>query len=152
VQVGTYAVRVSAESDGAYRSNAIIMPLTVFRGNHSPIISDLVGPDTVTLGSQSQTILLTVNARDADGQADVARVVFNSYKPNGSATGGNPYLMFDDGLATTHGDVKAGDGIFSLLVVLPSNSQLGTYRFEFQAFDRLNEPSNIIILRLTVKS
>ena len=151
VQIGTYAVQVSAESDRAYRSDAIILPLTVFRGNHPPIISDLVGPDTVQLGNQSQVILLRVIARDADGLTDVARVVFNSYKPDSSASGGNPFLMFDDGL-TSHGDVKAGDGVFSLLVSLPSNTQLGTYRFEFQAFDRSNEPSNIVILRLTVES
>jgi len=58
--------------------------------------------------------------------------------------------MYDDGLAA-HGDEKAGNGIFSLLVSLPSNTQLGTYRFEFQAYDRSNEPSNVMILRLTVR-
>jgi hypothetical protein len=152
VQVGTYAVEVIAESDNAYRSNALITPLTVFRGNHAPTISDLVGPDTIKLGNQSQVLLLTVNARDADGLTDVARVVFNSYKPDGSASGGNPFLMYDDGLLDAHGDEKPGDGIFSLLVKLPSNTQLGTYRFEFQAFDRSNEPSNILILRITVIS
>jgi hypothetical protein len=151
VQIGTYSVEVIAKTDDACRSNAIIVPLTVFRGDHPPIISDLVGPDTIKLGNQSQVLLLTVSARDTDGLTDVARVVFNSYKPDGSASGGNPFLMFDDG-QSTHGDVRPGDGVFSLLISLPSNTPLGTYRFEFQAFDRSNEPSNILILRITVRS
>ncbi len=149
VQVGSYAVQVIAESQDGYRSNAIIMPLRVYRGNHPPIISDLSAPTTVKLGNQSQALLLTVRASDPDGLKDVARVVFNSYKPDSSASGGNPFLMYDDGL-TAHGDQDAGDGVYSLLISLPSNTQLGTYRFEFQAFDRSNEPSNVIILRLTV--
>ena len=150
VEVGTYAIEVNAESGDGYRSNAIIMPLTVFRGNHPPVISDLLAPDTVKLGNQSQALLLTVRVNDPDGLKDVGRVVFNSYKPDSSASGGNPFLMYDDGLAS-HGDGKTGDGVFSLLISLPSNTQLGTYRFEFQAFDRSNEASNVIILRLTVR-
>jgi len=150
VQIGTYAVEVNAESDDGYRSNAIFTPLTVFRGNRPPVISDLAAPDTVKLGNQSQSLLITLHANDPDGLSDVAKVIFNSYKPDGSGSGGNPFLMYDDGLVA-HGDEKTGDGIFSLLISLPSNTQLGTYRFEFQAFDRSNEPSNVIILRLTVK-
>jgi hypothetical protein len=150
VQIGTYAVSVHAESDDGYRSNAAITRLSVFRGNRPPFISDLVAPDTVTLSNQSQLLLLKARVDDPDGLNDIARVVFNSYKPDGSASGGNPFQMYDDGLPA-HGDERAADGIFSLLISLPSNAQLGTYKFEFQSFDRSNEPSNIIILRLTVK-
>jgi len=150
VQFGTYAVQVNAESEDGYRSNTIYTPLAIFRGNRPPVISDLVAPDTVKLANQSQSLLLTVRANDSDGLSDVARVLFNSYKPDGTASGGNPFLMYDDGLAA-HGDESVGDGVFSLLISLPSNTQLGTYRFEFQAFDRSNEPSNVIILHLTVK-
>jgi hypothetical protein len=150
VQFGTYSVQVNAESEDRYRSNTIFTPLAIFRGNRPPVISDLAAPDTVKLGNQAQSLLLTIQANDSDGLTDVARVLFNSYKPDGTASGGNPFLMYDDGLVA-HGDELAGDGIFSLLISLPSNTQLGTYRFEFQAFDRSNESSNIIILRLTVK-
>lgn len=149
VQVGLFAVEVCAESDDGYSSNAIILPLAVFRGNHPPVLSDLVAPDTVKLGGQSPALLLRVRASDPDGLSDVARVVFNSYKPDGSASGGNPFIMYDDGLPA-HGDEKAGDGIFSYLNTDLKGAQLGTFRFEFQAFDRLNEPSNVIIFRITV--
>ena len=150
VQVGKYVVQVNAESPDGYRSNTIIAPLAVVRGNHPPVISNLVAPDSIKLGNQSQVLLLTVSASDPDGLSDVAKLVFNSYKPDSSASGGNPFIMYDDGLAS-HGDEKARDGVFSLLISLPPNTQTGTYRFEFQAFDRSNEPSNIIILRLSVK-
>lgn len=149
-QIGTYEVKVTAESEDGYRSNEIITPLVVFRGNRPPLISDLAAPDTVKLGNVAQTLSLAVRASDPDGLNDVAKVVFSSYKPDGTASGGNPFLMYDDGLPV-HGDERAGDGVFSLLVSLPPSTQLGTYRFEFQAFDRSNEPSNIIVLKLTVR-
>jgi len=51
-------------------------------------------------------LLLSVRANDPDGFNDVTRVIFNSYKPDGSASGGNPFTMYDDGLPA-HGDEKA---------------------------------------------
>jgi hypothetical protein len=150
VQVGKYVVEVNAESPDGFRSNAIISPLVVFRSNHAPVISDVVAPDTIKLGNQTQVLLLIARASDPDGLGDVVKVVFNSYKPGGSASGGNPFVMYDDGLAS-HGDEKAGDGIFSLLVSLPASAQVGTYRFEFQAFDRSNEPSNVVVISITLK-
>jgi hypothetical protein len=52
--------------------------------------------------------------------------------------------LYDDGNTTLHGDLVAGDGIYSLLIqVIPSNEK-GTYRFEFQAKDRSGALSNII--------
>jgi hypothetical protein len=149
VQVGTYVVEVKAESEGRYSSNALMTPLTVYRGNRAPILSSLVTPDTIKLGNESQVVLLSVRADDPDGHTDITRVLFNSFKPDNSASGSNPFTMYDDGL-TSHGDEKAGDGVFSLLISLPSNTLVGTYRFEFQAFDRSNEPSNVIVHRLTV--
>jgi hypothetical protein len=150
VQVGKYVVEVNAESPDGFRSNAIISPLVVFRGNHPPTISELVAPDSIKLGNLSQVLLLTARTSDPDGLGDVAKVVFNSYKPDSSASGGNPFVMYDDGLAV-HGDEKAGDGIFSLRISLPPNTQTGTYRFEFQAFDRSNDSSTVLIRRITVK-
>jgi hypothetical protein len=103
----------------------------------------------VKLGNDTQVLLLTLKVEDPDGQSDVARVVFNSFKPDGSPSGGNPFSMFDDGLPV-HGDEKAGDGTFSLAISLPAGTPPGTYRFEFQALDRSNEPSNIIVHRITI--
>jgi len=149
VDIGAYRVEVTAEAENGFHSNTLVSPLQITRGNHAPAISDLVAPDSVRLASQDQLLSLRVRASDADGLADIQRVVFNSYRPNGTPSSGNPFQMFDDGDAS-HGDSVRADGIFSLTIVLPSSSQTGTYRFEFQAFDRSNEGSNVIIHPITV--
>jgi hypothetical protein len=52
--------------------------------------------------------------------------------------------MFDDGNVNNSGDRIANDGIFSRRALLPAGTAPASYRFEFQAFDRLNADSNII--------
>ncbi len=151
VEVGTYRVLVNAEGDNGFESNTIVAPLFVYRGNRPPTLSILQAADTVQLGNQSQQLTLRVSADDPDGLADISRVIFNSFKPDGSPSSGNPFQMFDDGSAAGHGDERAGDGIYSLIVTLPPATQTGTYRFEFQAFDRSNEGGNIVIHRITIK-
>jgi hypothetical protein len=150
VEVGVFRIEVSAQALNGFKSNTVIAPISVFRGNKSPVISDLQAPDTVQLGNDSQLLTLRIKVSDPDGLSDVVRVVFNSFRPDGGASSGNPFQMYDDGSAT-HGDDKAGDGSYSLIITLPPTSQTGTYRFEFQAFDRSNEGSNIIIHRITVR-
>lgn len=151
VEIGVFRIEISAEGQNGFQSNTNIVPLTVYRGNSVPVLSDLNAPDTVTLGSQTQLLIFHVRANDPDGLSDIATVVFNSFKPDNSPSGGNPFRMYDDGDLSNHGDDKAGDGIYSLIVTLPPSVQTGTYRFEFQAFDRSNAGSNILIQRITVK-
>jgi hypothetical protein len=53
--------------------------------------------------------------------------------------------MYDDGnLSGISGDDIAGDGIYSIIIQLPPNTQKGKYRFEFQAIDKSNASSNIL--------
>jgi hypothetical protein len=151
VEIGVFKISISAEGQNGFQSNTNIVPLTVYRGNNVPVLSDLDAPDSVKLGSQTQLLVLHVRASDPDGLSDVASVVFNSFKPDNSPSGGNPFQMYDDGNVSSHGDEKAGDGIYSLIVTLPPTVQTGTYRFEFQAFDRSSAQSNIIVQRISVK-
>lgn len=144
-------VEFVAEGDGGFRSNSIILPLRIVRLNRPPVLSDLQAPDTVTLGSQEQHIRLRVNAVDPDGQEDIQRVFFNSFLPDGRPSSNNPFQLFDNGDLQGNGDETKGDSVYSAIIKLPPNTATGTYRFEFQAFDRLNEGSNIITHRLTVK-
>ena len=65
------------------------------------------------------------------------------YRPDGS-TSGAKLLLFDDGNIEDHGDLFAGDGIYSRLIQINETNAKGTYRFEFQAEDRSGEFSNII--------
>lgn len=150
VEIGVFRVEVHAEAQNGFQSNTSVVPLTVTRGNHAPVLSGLDAPDTLTLANETQLLTLRIKATDSDGLSDIARVIFNSYKPGGSASGGNPFQMYDDG-AASHGDLAAGDGTYSLIITLPSTTQPGTYRFEFQAFDRSGESSATVIHRITVK-
>jgi hypothetical protein len=150
VEIGVFRVEIHAEAQNGFQSNTAVAPLTVYRGNHPPALSGLDAPDTLRLANQTQLLTLRIKATDPDGLSDIARVIFNSYKPDGSASSGNPFQMFDDG-AASHGDLTAGDGTYSLIITLPSATQTGTYTFEFLAFDRSNEASATIIHRVTVK-
>ncbi len=149
VESGTYLAEVSAEDLKGFVSNAVILPLQIIRTNQPPALSDLKAPDTVRLASQDQVLVLQVKASDPNGVEDIQRVVFNSFRPDGRGSSSNPFQMFDDG-DPNHGDATEGDGVYSLRVILPSTTQIGTYRFEFEAFDKANEGSNMIIHLMTV--
>lgn len=123
---------VGTAADGSL-SNAIRMPLTIVRLNQPPVLSNLQAPDSVALDNTQQFILLQIEARDPNGQNDIRSVYFNSTRPNGTPSSGNPFAMYDDG---TNGDLVANDTTYSLMVVLPPTTTPGTYRFDFQAVDR----------------
>jgi len=111
--------------------------------NLPPVISNLIAPDTVTIGSDTTFIQITLDVEDANGMNDVEFVWFDSFLPNGNPSSQNPIAMFDDG---THGDETAGDGTYSRIVILPPvGVSKGTFRWEFQAIDRGGESSNIIV-------
>jgi len=150
VQIGVFTLEITAVGSNDFRSNTVLLPLTIYRGNHPPLVSLIEAADTVKLANESQVLVLRLRVTDEDGIGDISRAFFNSYRPDGSASSGNPFQMYDDG-STTRGDEKAGDGIFGLLITLPPTTQPGTYRFEFQAVDRSNAVSNILVHSITVK-
>lgn len=151
VEIGIFKAEVLAEAQNGFQSNTVVAPLTIYRGNHPPVLSALVAPDTLTLANLTQLLTLRVKATDPDGLSDISRVIFNTYKPDGTASSGNPFQMFDDGVVDTDGDLTAGDGIYSLTITLPPTTQTGSYTFKFQAFDRSNESSALIIHTIIVK-
>ncbi len=116
--------------------------------NIAPVISNLVAPDTVTIGSDTTFIQITLDVEDANGLNDIEFVWFDSFLPNGNPSSQNPIALFDDG---TNGDLVPGDGTYSLIVILPPvGVTRGTFQWEFQAKDRGNKSSNIIIHFLEV--
>ena len=122
----------------------------------APVVSNLVAPDTVSqLESGIVAINVSIAAFDSNGAGDIQTVFFNSFLPDGTPSQQNPIIMFDDG-DPNHGDAIAGDGIYSSIVKLPSKVSippvpLGTFRWEFQAKDRENKTSNIIIHNIVIK-
>ncbi len=152
VEVGTYWIEAFGETVQGHRTKVLYEPFLVVRSNQPPVLSNLQAPDTVALSSQDQLIQLRVRASDPNGLQDVVRVIFNSYRPNGAPSSGNPFEMYDDGNRNgPSGDEIRGDGIYSLRILLPATTQTGTYRFEFQAYDRAGATSNLLIHRMTVR-
>jgi hypothetical protein len=151
--VEDFYCQIEAQSTNGGVSNSYILALRVYRqSNRPPVLSDLQCPDTISLGSfPAISFPITVRATDPDGQSDIAKVFFNSYKPNGSPANGNPFQMYDDGSETiiyppegTSGDRIKGDSIYTLTVTIDSSNAKGPYRFDFQAVDRSNAYSNTL--------
>jgi len=103
----------------------------------APVLSDLVAPVTISRLA-SEPVLLSVRATDAQGQDDIQSVYFNTTKPDGTPSLGNPFPLFDNGDEENHGDEAEGDGIYSTLIVIDSQNALGQYRFDFIAEDYSN--------------
>lgn len=115
------------------------------QSNLPPVISDVTAPDSIVLLTEPRIFLMTVRAEDGNGKQDISSVNFVSYRPNGT-TSGNAIPLYDNG-STENGDLFAGDGIYSVIVVLDPNNLAGgkgEYRFEFKAVDRSGAISNII--------
>lgn len=120
--------------------------------NVPPVISNLRAPESLTVPtSDTVKILLGIDVYDADGKDDIDKVFFNTYKPDGSPSSGNPFLMYDDGNLLAHGDLIANDGTYSRIIILPPGTTKGIYRFDFQAMDKKGESSNIITHNIEVK-
>jgi len=116
-----------------------------------PVVSDLVAPDTVSLGSDTTKIFLSIKTSDPNGANDISLVYFNSFLPNGNPSSNNPFDMRDDG-DPYYGDAVAGDSIYSKIIGLPPTGVTkGTYRFEFQARDREGIIGNKIIHNIVIK-
>jgi hypothetical protein len=150
VVVGAFSLDLWSESTSGYISNTVILPLQIVRLNHPPVLSNLVVDSLISLkGIDQNYFQITIAAMDPDGQADIRTVYFNSFKPDGSPSSGNPFYLYDDGdMNGASGDSKAGDGLYSLKVGLPSST--GTYQFKFSAIDRSNDTSNVIIKNIIV--
>jgi hypothetical protein len=150
--IGDFKIEVTATNKADVTSNTLTASFSVLRLNKPPAISDVVAPDTVSVGTSTILLILAVRATDPDGQTDIQKVFLNSFKPDGSPASGNPFQMFDDGNASgSSGDAIEGDGIYSLIIQLPPGTAKGNYRFEFQAVDRSGAASNIIAHTLTVR-
>ena len=120
------------------------------QASYPPQLSDLVAPDSVVAEEPKTVIFMSVKVSDQNGLQDIKEVYFISYRPDGT-TSGEKNQMFDDGDTQTNGDVKAGDGIYSILIQVTPQNTKGTYRFDFRAVDRTNKLSNIITHNIVVQ-
>ncbi len=149
---GNYEIKFYVTDNNGNTSTIAVHSFKYNNGfSASLILSNLVCPDTVTVGSTTIQITLSVTVKDSAGLSDVQSVFFNSYiPPDGHPSSSNPFIMYDDG-DLAHGDQVAGDGIYSLIVNLPPSAPKGTFRWEFQAKNYSGEYSNKIIHYVVVK-
>lgn len=142
--IGNYTVRFYAEG---YEGGIKQVALGTFyfkngQDNLPPVITNtVIDPDTVVV-TQPTVIFTSVEAFDPNGLNDILEVYFIVYRPDGTSNNSKVFL-YDDG-TSEHGDVTAGDGIFSRLIQVDQSNQKGTYRFEFRAKDRIGDLSNIL--------
>jgi hypothetical protein len=160
VDVGKYWIAFCGESnagyiyhqDQHYQSSTISLPFQIVRLNRPPFLSNLQMDTLIYLGGVDHYLQLRIAASDSDGQSDIRQVFFNSFKPNGLPSSGNPYYMYDDGNENqSTGDLIKGDGIYGLIISLPKKTIIGTYRFEFHTVDQSLNSSIVLIQNITVR-
>lgn len=149
---GNYEIKFYVTDNSGNTSTVAVHSFKYNNGfSASLVLSNLVCPDTVTVGSSDIQITLSVTVKDSAGLSDVQSVFFNSFiPPDGHPSSSNPFVMYDDG-NLNHGDQTAGDGIYSLIITLPTTAPKGTFRWEFQAKNYSGEYSNKIIHNVVVK-
>ena len=123
--------------------------------SHAPKLLKVEVPDSIKIpdGATYNKALVKAWVEDEDGLNDIKYVFFYSEKPDGSpGNEGYPLLMVDNGLPffinnpwEEAGDEVAGDGIYSLTVVIMNNNLPGRYYFTFYAQDKSDSLSNAII-------
>jgi len=151
--IGKYKVEYLAENSSGLFSNLETSDFIVVNtANVPPAVSDLHAPTSIQVPSSgTNTAVLSVNANDPNGYCDIKNVFFNSYRPDGTITGGSPFTMFDDGNILLHGDTVAGDSRYSLIIGIPSNqTTLGYFKFIYQSRDNANLLSNQVIDSINV--
>jgi hypothetical protein len=149
--VGQYGIKFYVQGTDGEVKLAAIQYFNYDNGqtNQPPVISNVNAPDTLVV-THATNITMTVNVSDPNGLSDIQNVYFISYKPDGT-TNNTQYSLYDDGNTSSDGDVKANDGIYSIIIqIAPSNTK-GIYRFDFHAVDKSNAVSNIISQNIVVK-
>jgi hypothetical protein len=103
-------------------------------------------PESLTIPADSGIVnigLMQVLVRDDEGLADIDSVYFYSLKPDSNlAQNGSPFIMVDNGFPLNlenplieTGDFIAGDGVYSLSLLVYTGSLPGTYTFSFYIRD-----------------
>lgn len=147
-----YVMRILAIDSKGNRSAAATKSFFTSRlGEIAPEITAITVPDTISRTS-GEPIVFKVQVADRNGLNDIRRVIFNTFRPDGTPSSGNPFSMRDDGIkdAQGFGDKTAGDGEYTAVISISANNATGNYRFEFQAEDKAGLKSEKVTHTLTV--
>ena len=142
-QSGRQRIQIGAQDREGLQGNIIERSFYAARNNSPPSLSHLVAPDTVTLPNVGSILIpMNIQAVDSDGLADITDVFFKSLD---SSQPNTRFYLYDDG-KTEHGDMIAGDAIFSIIIQLNASNPRRTYRFAFQAFDTFGDSSGVPLI------
>ncbi|MFC2133335.1 hypothetical protein ACFLTH_01855 [Bacteroidota bacterium] len=119
--------------------------LSTGEANEPPLIFDLIMQNAVT---RDVSFIFSVKATDPNGDADIASVYYEMYKPDGTqqvnSQGMSQFPLYDNGDVSGTGDLTAGDGRYSFKLTFPVEIETGSWEFRFYAQDRSGALSNII--------
>jgi len=156
-QAGPYRIQISARDSRGFLSNSLVPTFFATRNNSAPRLDtlSLVAPDTVNRPSTgSLLIFMSIAAADSDGLADISEVYFRNLSSIVDPNAKN-FLLDDGGIiqksGITSGDLLAGDGVFSIIIQLPSSVTPGLRQFAFQAADTFRDTSASFIHNLLVQ-
>jgi hypothetical protein len=109
-------------------------------GGEPPVILSVEGPESITPPAIWSYV---AEVTDPDGLGNIARVE--------ARTLGQTFEMLDDGgEGSDSGDEVADDGRFTVTFEVPEGTEPTTAQFQFQAFDRQGNESEIVTRDLTV--
>jgi hypothetical protein len=119
-----------ATDRAGHASNVIRRPVA----NATPRFTSFNVPATITRpASGNTTVTFSLTVADDDGLADIDSVYFR----NMSSTSPTPFLLYDDGDMTAHGDPVAHDGSYASILQISSTNTPGVKLFQFSVTDRL---------------
>jgi hypothetical protein len=133
VLVGKLTLSLWSENYAGQLSNTALLPISVIRLNHAPVISDLIAPSTINLATDT-SFNISIKVIDPDGQKDIKSV--SRYTPSGKVLPLSPY----------------NDSIYVETVTLIPPPALGTYLFRFRAVDRSSDSSNVLTQTIVIKN
>ncbi|MBN2031481.1 hypothetical protein JW824_14705 [bacterium] len=144
--IGIHLIRFQAIDQAGLISQPLVLYFYIEGINGPPVLSQLSIPDTVSRYAYLP-FLISVRADDPQGLADVKKVYFNMINPDDTPFEYNPVPLYDDG---NYGDQIPGDGLFSISVLMSSQTDKGIYQFRFFAEDYAQVISDSLTHRLTV--
>jgi len=139
-EVGNYRVAVFALDKSGLSSTAVQLTLRVTKANSAPVVGlPSVRRLTIAGSSEPVQVKLSLAVSDSDGIDDIFLVWIRT---TGAAdTSSHP--MYDDGVSQ-HGDLAAGDGLYTTILLVQPLSTIQNVVFEFAAQDRIGAPSNLV--------
>jgi len=155
---GTYKMVFTAKDE--FDDQSTVVQNEIMLENSKPLISGLVAEQTISRPSNPgvfNSSLITLDVHDSQSLADIDSVYFISIKPDGTPAQGNPFLMLDNGIAfdinnfeTARGDKDAGDGRYSITILVNNENDPGVYEFTFFARDKAGNLSQSILHHIEV--